>query len=154
MCLQKKSDRASLQSEMACRGCLIIKTGPKWVWRGLIDLFTMSNWSTNNSSGAITKDNKQLKTILCEVAATIARTPGTYLHALYQRIARRRGKPRAMMAVAHSLLVSIYHMLRDQVSYQALGADYFDQLQAQQSERHYVRRLEALEFQVTLTSAS
>jgi len=58
-------------------------------------------------SGASTKGNKQLKTILCEIAATIARTPGTYLHALYQRIARRRGKPRAMMAVAHSLVVSI-----------------------------------------------
>lgn len=104
-------------------------------------------------SGASTKGNKQLKTILCEIAATIARTPGTYLHALYQRIARRRGKPRAMMAVAHSLLVSIYSMLRDQVSYQELGPDYFDQLQAQHLERHYVRRLEALGFQVTLTSA-
>ena len=105
-------------------------------------------------SGASTKGNKQLKTILCEIAATIARTPGTYLHALYQRIARRRGKPRAMMAVAHSLLVSIYYMLRDQVAYQELGPDYFDQLQAQHLERHYVRRLEALGFQVTLTSAS
>src|SRR5215467_2597601 len=105
-------------------------------------------------SGASTKGNKQLKTILCEIAATVARTPGTYLHALYQRIARRRGKPRAMMAVAHSLLVSIYHRLRDQVSYQELGPDYFDQLHTQQLERHYVRRVEALGFQVTLTSAS
>jgi transposase len=48
-----------------------------------------------------------------------------------------------MMAVAHSLLVSIYSMLRDQVSYQELGPDYFDQLHAQHLERHYVRRLEA-----------
>ena len=64
------------------------------------------------------------------IAATIARSPGTYLHAFYQRIARRRGKPRAMMAVAHSLLVSIYYMLRDQVSYQEMGPDYFDQLHA------------------------
>ena len=71
-----------------------------------------------------------------------------------QRIARRRGKPRAMMAVAHSLLVSIYYMLRDQVPYQELGPDYFDQLHTHQLERHYVRRLEALGFQVTLTSAS
>ena len=105
-------------------------------------------------SGASTKGNKQLKTILCEIAATIARTPGTYLHALDQRIARRRGKPRAMMAVAHSLLVSIYYMLRDQVPYQELGPDYFDQRQTQQLERHYVRRLEALGFQVALTPAS
>ena len=48
-----------------------------------------------------------------------------------------------MRAVAHSLLVSIYSMLRDQVAYQELGPDYFDQLHAQHLERHYVRRLEA-----------
>ena len=105
-------------------------------------------------SGATTKGNTQLKTILCEIAATIARSPGTYLHALYHRIARRRGKPRAMMAVAHSLLVSIYHMLRDQVPYQDLGPDYFDHLRTQQLERHYVRRLESLGFTVTLTPAA
>jgi transposase len=105
-------------------------------------------------SGAATKGNTQLKTILCEIAATIARSPGTYLHALYHRLARRRGKPRAMLAVAHSLLVSIYSMLRDQVPYQDLGPDHFDRLQAQRLERHYVRRLEALGFQVQLTPAS
>jgi transposase len=105
-------------------------------------------------SGAATKGNTQLKTILCEIAATIARSPGTYLHALYHRLARRRGKPRAMLAVAHSLLVSIYHMLRDQVPYQDLGPDHFDRLQAQRLERHYVRRLEALGFQVQLTPPS
>ena len=101
-------------------------------------------------SGATTKGNTQLKTILCEIAATIARLPDTYLHALYHRIARRRGKARAMLAVAHSLLVSIYFMLRDHVPYQELGPDYFDHLQSQQLERHYVRRLEALGFSVTL----
>jgi transposase len=107
-------------------------------------------------SGAATKGNTQLKTILCEIAATIARSPGTYLHALYHRLARRRGKPRAMamLAVAHSRLVSIYSMLRDQVPYQDLGPDHFDRLQAQRLERHYVRRLEALGFQVQLMPAS
>ncbi len=104
--------------------------------------------------GASTKGNKQLKTILCEIAATIARSPGTYLHAFYHRLARRRGKPRAMLAVAHSLLVSIYFMLRDQVPYQDLGPDHFDHLHAQRLERHYVRRLEALGFEVRLTPAS
>jgi transposase len=105
-------------------------------------------------SGTTTKGNTQLKTILCEIAATIARSPGTYLHAFYHRIARRRGKPRAMLAVAHSLLVSIYHMLRDQVPYQDLGPDYLDHLHAHRLERHHVRRLEALGFQVLLTPAS
>jgi transposase len=105
-------------------------------------------------SGAATKGNTQLKTILCELAATTARSPGTYLYALYHRLARRRGKPRAMLAVAHSLLVSIYYMLRDQVPYQDLGPDHFDRLQAHRLERHSVRRLEALGFQVQLTPAS
>ena len=105
-------------------------------------------------SGATTKGNTQLTTILCEIAATIARSAGTYRQALDHRLARRRGKPRAMLAVAHSLLVSIYHLLRDQVPYQDLGPDDFDHLHAQRLERHYVRRLEALGFQVRLTPAS
>jgi hypothetical protein len=58
-----------------------------------------------------------------------------------------------MLAVAHSLLVSIYHMLRDQVPYHDLGPDHFDRLQANRLERHYVRRLEVLGFQVQLTPA-
>ncbi len=87
-------------------------------------------------SGATTKGTIQLQTILCEIAATIARSPGTYLQAFSHRLARRRGKPRAMLAVAHSLLVSIYHMLRDQVPYQDLGPDFFDHLHAQRLEHH------------------
>ncbi len=105
-------------------------------------------------SGASTKGNTQLKTIRCEIAATMARSAGTYLHAFYHRIARRRGKPRAMLAGAHSLLVSIYHMLRDHVPYQDLGPDHCDRPHAQRLERHYVRRLEALGFEVQLTPAS
>src|SRR5258708_24762625 len=53
-------------------------------------------------SGATTKGNPQLKTILCEIAATMARSPGTYLHALSHRIARRRAKPRAILAWAQT----------------------------------------------------
>src|SRR5260221_642070 len=88
-------------------------------------------------SGATTKGNThtQLKTILCESAATVARSPGTYLHAFAHRLARRRGKPRALLAVAHSLLVSIYPMLRDHVPSQDLGPDYFDHLRTPQLER-------------------
>jgi transposase len=108
-------------------------------------------------SGAATKGNSQLKTILCEIAATSARSPGTYLHAFYHRLARRRGKPRAMpramLAVAHRVLVSIYHLLRDQTPYQDLGPDHFDRLHVQRLERHSVRRWEALGFEVQLTSA-
>jgi hypothetical protein len=58
-----------------------------------------------------------------------------------------------MLAVAHSLLVSIYHMLRDHVPYQDLGPDDFDHLRTHQLERQYVRRLEALGLAVTLALA-
>jgi transposase len=101
-------------------------------------------------SGATTPGNAYLKTVLCDLAANTARQSGTYVHALYHRLARRRGKARARLAVAHSLLVAIYYMLRDHVPYQELGADYFDQLHTQRLQRHYVRRLEELGFSVAL----
>jgi hypothetical protein len=81
--------------------------------------------------GATTPGNAYLKTVLCDLAANTARQSGNYVHALYHRLARRRGKARARLAVAHSLLVAIYYMLRDHVPYQDLGADYFDQLHTQ-----------------------
>jgi transposase len=101
-------------------------------------------------SGAAPPGNAYLKTVLCDLAANTARQSGTYVHALYHRLARRRGKSRARLAVAHSLLVAIYYMLRDHVPYQDLGADYFDQLHTQRLQRHYVRRLEELGFSVAL----
>ncbi len=101
--------------------------------------------------GKATHGNKYLRTILCELAWTIVHTPGTYLSAQFHRLARRRGKNRAILAVAHSLLVSIYHMLRDHRPYQDLGADYFARLDAERIERGYVRRLEQLGYEVQLT---
>jgi transposase len=105
-------------------------------------------------SGTATPGNAYLKTILCDLAAITARQSGTYVHALYHRLARRRGKSRARLAVAHSLLVAIYYMLRDHVPYQELGADYFDQLHTQRLQHHYIRRLEELGFSVALTATA
>jgi transposase len=102
-------------------------------------------------SGKTTKGNVYLRSILCELAWTLVRMKDTYFAALYQRIARRRGKQRALLAVAHSLLVTIYHMLRTKTPYQELGADYFDKLDAVRAQRHHVRRLEQLGYTVTLT---
>jgi hypothetical protein len=81
----------------------------------------------------------------------IAHTKGTYLSAFYHRIARRRGKKRAILAVAHKLLVIIYHVLKTKKPYTELGEDYFDQLEKTQIERRSVRRLEQLGYEVTLT---
>jgi transposase len=100
----------------------------------------------------ITKGNPYLRAVLAEVVWSITRTD-TYLAAQYHRIARRKGKRRAVMAVAHSVLVIIYHVLREQKPYEELGVDYFDRLDTQQVQRYYVRRLEQLGYTVELSSA-
>ena len=89
--------------------------------------------------------------MLGEVAWIISRMKDNYLSAQYHRIARRRGKQKAIVAVSHSILVIIYHMLRDKKPYADLGADYFDKLDTARIERHHVRRLEQLGYTVTLT---
>ena len=74
-----------------------------------------------------------------------------YLAALYHRIARRRGKGRATLAVAHALLVILYHMLRDQKPYTDLATNYFDRLDTERLQHRYVQRLEQLGYSVALT---
>jgi transposase len=72
-------------------------------------------------------------TLLAHVAA---RTKGISRSALYQQLAARRGKKRVIMAVAHSIVVSTFHMLSRNEPYQESGADYFDQ----QRREHLVDR--------------
>lgn len=71
--------------------------------------------------------NRHLRTIMVQCAWAAVHTKGTYLSALYHRLAARRGKKRTIVAVAHSMLVSFYYMLSRRQKYQELGADYFDQ---------------------------
>lgn len=81
----------------------------------------------------------------------ISHSKDNYLSAQYHRLARRLGKKKAVVAVSHSLLVIIYHVLRKKQSYADLGADYFDKLDTARLERHHVHRLEQLGYTVTLT---
>jgi len=64
----------------------------------------------------------------------------------------RRGKKRALIAVGHSLLVIFYHMLKNGTTYADLGGDFFDRLEPERLTRYYVKRLENLEYKVTLQS--
>jgi transposase len=104
-------------------------------------------------SGQTTKGNPYLRSVLAEVAWAISRTKDNYLSAQFHRIARRRGQQKAVMAVAHSVLVILYHMLQEGRPYADLGPDYFEQLEAARIERYHVRRLERLGYTVTLTPA-
>ena len=85
-----------------------------------------------------------------EAAWGAARTKESYLSAQYHRLAARRGAKRAILAVAHSILVIIYHLLRDGTTYRDLGGNYFDERNRQATVRRAARRIEALGYKVTL----
>jgi len=95
-------------------------------------------------SGRTTKGNKHLASIMVQAAWPAVRTKNTFLKSRYHRLAARRGKKRAIVAVAHSMLVSAWHMLTYQQPYQELGGDYFDQRKKESKVSYMVRRLEKL----------
>lgn len=103
-------------------------------------------------TGKTRKGDSWLRTALIEAANSAAgRTRDTYLNAQYTRVKRRRGHSKAIVAVAHSILVSAYYILRDGQPYEDLGGDYF--LRRENPEhltRHLVSQLERLGQHVTL----
>lgn len=101
-------------------------------------------------SGRIRKGSPWLKEALVEAAQAAGRAKGTYLYALYHRIAARRGKKKAAIAVAHAILIIVYHMLKNRSHYRELGQDYFDRLDREAVSRRLVRRLESLGYAVEL----
>ena len=101
-------------------------------------------------SGKTRKGNRWLRQILVEIAQVASKTKNTYLAAQYKRLAARRGKKRALIAVGHTVLVIAYTLLTRQQPYQDLGAVYFDQREQQRVERRLVQRLERLGYEVSL----
>jgi hypothetical protein len=104
-------------------------------------------------SGRTTKGNSWLRGTLVQTAHTASRTKGTYLKTFYHRIAARRGKNRAAVAVAHKQLDSIYYELHDDRPYQELGDNFFDRLNQKALEQRLVQRLQGLGYPGTTASA-
>lgn len=100
------------------------------------------------------KGNKTLKSMLVQCAKVASRVKGSYFAAQYQRIAARRGKNRATMAVAHSMLIAIYHVLKEGVPFRDLGADYYDGFRREHKIRNYLKRLQALGWEPELPSTT
>ncbi len=105
-------------------------------------------------SGRTRRANPWLRTALVEAAHAAARTKNSYLGALYRRLAARRGKKKATVAVGHAILVIAYHMLQDGTVYQDLGPAHFDERDRDAVERRLVRRLQRLGYKVTLEPAA
>jgi transposase len=120
----------------------------------------ISSWAGvapgNNQSGGkrlhapTTKGNTRLRAALAEAVWAISHTKDNYLSAQYHRLARRIGKKKAIVAVSHTLLIIIYHMLRDHTDYRDLGATYFETRDKERLRSSAVRRLESLGYTVTL----
>lgn len=94
--------------------------------------------------GKTTKGNKALKTILTQCAKSAKTVKSSHFFAQYQRISARRGKNRATLAVAHSMLIAIYHILKNKTAFHDLGSDYYDSFNRDRKINSYLNRLKAL----------
>lgn len=101
--------------------------------------------------GRTRKGNVYLKTALVTAAMRAGRLRDGYLAAKHRRLRVRRGSMRASVAVGHTMLVAIYHMLNDGTEYQDLGAAHLDRMDRDRSAKHLLRRLEDMGFEVQLT---
>ncbi|MCZ8515860.1 IS110 family transposase [Paenibacillus filicis] len=96
------------------------------------------------------KGNKKLRSALTEAARAVARKKNSYLSAQYHRIAARRGKNRAAIAVGHTILTIVHILLTRRQEYLELGFDYFDQRKKEMLIKHSIKRLESLGLQVNI----
>jgi transposase len=100
--------------------------------------------------GTKRKGNIHLTTALVEAAQAAIKTKGSYLRNKFHRLKARRGYKRALMAIAHKILIAAYHMLRDKTDYRDLGDDYLDRMSKSRTTTALVRRLERLGYTVHL----
>jgi transposase len=106
-------------------------------------------------SGRTTRGSVWLRDVITQAAWAAARTKDSYLSAQFWRLAGRIGQRKAAVAVAHSIIVAIWHILHDDVDFQDLGADYFvRRLDPERTQRRLVRQLQALGLTVTVEPAA
>lgn len=105
-------------------------------------------------SGRTTKGNIALKTTLIQCAHGASKRKGTFFYAQYQRIKMRRGSKIAAMAVAHSILVAVYHMLKDNVPFYDLGSDFYNKFNREKKIRSYLNKLSELGYDLTAVTVA
>lgn len=87
---------------------------------------------------------------MVQCALSASRTKNTYLRDKYHRLAGRRGKKKAVIAIGHKILVMAYHILKDKVGYQELGADYLDKRNMDRVKTYHINKLIGLGFSVSV----
>ena len=104
-------------------------------------------------SGKTRKGNSLLRSTLVTCAHSAVRNKSSYFYAQFMRISAHRGKKRAYVAVAHSMLVAIYHILKDGVVFKDLGADYYNQFNKERKINAYLKKLKALGWEAPVVAA-
>jgi transposase len=105
-------------------------------------------------SGKSHRGNRWIKGLMTEIAWAASRTKNSYTQTQYRKLIGHRGKKRALVAVANSLLQAAWHMLTQRQPYKDLGPDYLDRLNQKHLERYLVRKLEQLGHKVTLDAVA
>jgi len=95
-------------------------------------------------SGKTTKGNKLLRTTLVVCAHAAVKVKSSYFYAQFKRISAHRGKKRAYVAVAHSMLIAIYHILKDGIEFEDLGSEYYNQFNKERKINAYLKKLKNL----------
>jgi len=111
-------------------------------WAGLCPGNNQS--AGKRKSGKTNKGNKYLKSMLIQCAKAAKKDTRSFFCAQYQRLVVRRGANRATVAVAHSMLIAIYHMLKNNLPYKDLGADYYATYNADAKAKYHLRKLQEL----------
>lgn len=105
-------------------------------------------------SGKTTKGNKYLKSTLIQCAKSAKQVKDSFFYAQYQRLVVRRGANRATVAVAHSMLIAIYNMLKNNVPFNDLGSNYYTTFNTQSKARYYMKKLQELGMSVPVSLAT
>lgn len=101
-------------------------------------------------SGRTSKGNLVLRTTLIQCAQAASKVKHSFFYAQFCRISAHRGKKRAYVAVAHSMIIAIYHMLKEKIPYQDLGADYYNHFNKEKKANALAKKLQALGYMVTM----
>ena len=123
----------------------------------------LSSWagvcSGNNESaqrrksGKTQKGNSLLKTTLINCAQSAVKNKKSYFYAQFKRISAHRGNKRAYVAVAHSMLIAIYHILKDSVAFKDLGSEYYNQFNRERKINAYLKKLKALGYEASAVAS-
>ena len=109
--------------------------------------------ASKRKSGKTTKGNNLLRDTLVVCAHSAVKNKGSYFSAQFARISAHRGKKRAYVAVAHSMLVAIYHIIKDGVVFKDLGSDYYNQFNKERKINAYLKKLKALGWKAPVVAA-